>query len=79
VKTADTTLILIYSLLLGIAFGRELWTHFAESINAVPEPTVPKFWVAAVGIGALVFANVVAAIPRSLAARTPAGAVQRVE
>jgi hypothetical protein len=64
---------------LGIAFGRELWTLFAESINAVPEPSVPVFWVAVVGVGALVFANVVAALPGRLAARTPAAAVLRAE
>lgn len=64
---------------LGIAFGRELWTLFAESINAVPEPTVPEFWVAVVGIGALVFAIAVAAIPGRLAARTPAAVLLRAE
>lgn len=63
----------------GIACGRELWTLFAESINAVPEPTVPALSLAAVGIGALVFANVVAAIPGRLAARTPAAGVLRAE
>ena len=69
----------VVGLPLGVAFGRELWTLFAESINAVPEPTVPAFWVAVVAIGALVFANVVAAIPGRLAARTPAAVVLRVE
>ena len=64
---------------LGIAFGRELWTLFAESINAVPEPSVPVLSVSVVTIAALVFANVVAAIPGRLAARTPAGTALRVE
>jgi hypothetical protein len=64
---------------LGIAFGRGLWTLFAESIDAVPEPTVPALWVAVVAIGALAFANFVAAIPGRLAARTPAGVVLRAE
>lgn len=64
---------------LGIALGRELWTLFAESINAVPEPTVPALSVAVAGIGALAFANVVAAIPGRLAARTPTAVVLRVE
>lgn len=64
---------------LGIAVGRELWTLFAESINAVPEPTVPALSVAVVGIGTLAFANVVAAVPGRLAARTPAAVVLRAE
>src|SRR5579863_4693875 len=31
---------------LGIVAGRQLWTLFARSINAVPDPTVPVLWVA---------------------------------
>ncbi len=64
---------------LGIVFGRELWTLFARSIDAVPDPTVPVLSVILVGIGALVFANVVAALPGQLAARTPTAFVLRAE
>jgi hypothetical protein len=63
----------------GIVFGRELWTLFARSIDAVPDPTVPVLSVILVGIGALVFANVVAALPGQLAARTPTAFVLRAE
>ena len=54
----------------GIAAGRQLWTFFAQSINAVPEPTVPAslFLVAA---GVLILANLVALVPARVAARTP--------
>jgi hypothetical protein len=64
---------------LGIAIGRELWTLFARSINAVPDPTVPVLSVLFVGVGTLVFANLVAALPGRSAARTPAALVLRAE
>jgi len=63
----------------GIASGRELWTLFAQSINAVPDPTVPVLAVMLVGIGALLFANLVAAFPGRSAARTQTAVVLRTE
>ncbi|MGA3355058.1 MAG: ABC transporter permease [Acidimicrobiales bacterium] len=64
---------------LGIVVGRELWTLFARNINAVPDPTVPVLSVFLVGVGALVFANLVAALPGRSAARTQTGLVLRAE
>jgi ABC-type lipoprotein release transport system permease subunit len=64
---------------LGIVIGRQLWTLFARNINAVPDPTVPVVSVVLVALGALVFANVVAAIPGRIAARTPTALVLRAE
>ena len=64
---------------LGIIIGRELWTLFARSINAVPDPTVPVSSVLFVGVGTLVFANLVAALPGRSAARTSAALVLRAE
>jgi hypothetical protein len=61
---------------LGIVIGRQLWTVFARNINAVPDPTVPVILVA---LGALVFANVVAALPGRIATRTPTALVLRAE
>jgi hypothetical protein len=63
---------------LGIAAGRWLWILFARDINAVPEPTVPMSLVL-VAVGALVLANIVAAVPGHLAAKTPASLVLRSE
>ena len=63
----------------GIIIGRELWTLFARSINAVPEPTVPVISVLIIGVGTLVFANLVAVLPGRSAARTPAALVLRAE
>jgi hypothetical protein len=64
---------------LGIVVGRQLWTVFARNIDAVPDPTVPGLAVVLVGLGALVFAVEVAAIPGRHAARTPTGLVLRAE
>jgi ABC-type antimicrobial peptide transport system permease subunit len=63
---------------LGVALGRQLWDLFAREISAVPQPTVPAS-VIAVAIGAVVLANVVAAVPGLVAARTPAALVLRSE
>jgi len=56
---------------IGIALGRWLWTLFADGISAVPDPTVPALSMVLIALGALCFANVVAAIPGRIAARTP--------
>jgi hypothetical protein len=64
---------------LGIVVGRQLWDLFAHSISAVPSPTVPALTVALVGVGALLFAILVAALPGRIAARTPTALVLRAE
>jgi len=63
----------------GIALGRWLWILFARQIYAVPEPAVPVVSVALVAIGALVLANVVAALPGRSAARTSTALLLRAE
>ena len=55
---------------LGIFIGRALWDRFANAIHVVPEPTVPALTIALIALGALVLANLVAAIPGRQAART---------
>ena len=70
---------IVVGLPLGVAVGRQLWTLFAHNLNAVPDPTVPVLSVLLVGLGALVFANAVAALPGRSAARTPTGLVLRAE
>jgi hypothetical protein len=64
---------------LGIAVGRWLWTLFARQIYAVPQPTVPVVSTVLVALGALVLANVVAALPGRGAARTPTALLLRAE
>jgi hypothetical protein len=63
----------------GITLGRWLWTLFARAIYAVPQPSVPVVEIVVVSVGALVLANLVAAIPGRFAARTPTALVLRVE
>ena len=64
---------------LGVAVGRWLWDLFAQEINAVPAPVVPVLQVVLIALGALLLANIVAAIPGRLAARTPTALVLRAE
>ena len=64
---------------IGIALGRWLWTLFADGISAVPHPSVAALSIAAVALGAVVFANLVALIPGRVAARTRTSLLLRAE
>jgi ABC-type lipoprotein release transport system permease subunit len=63
----------------GIAIGRLLWNTFAHEIDAVPAPAVPATAIVSLALGALLLANIVAAVPGRLAARTPPASLQRAE
>jgi hypothetical protein len=52
---------------------------FAHQINFVPDATVPTLSVLYTGLGALALANLIAAIPGTIASRTPAALVLRAE
>jgi hypothetical protein len=64
---------------LGIILGRFLWNLFANEIDAVPAPSVPVTSVVIIVVGGLVLANVVAALPGRIAARTPTALLLRAE
>jgi hypothetical protein len=64
---------------LGIAVGRYLWTVFADEIHAVPSLTVPAASIVLIAVGALVLANVVAAVPGRIAANTRTAVLLRAE
>jgi hypothetical protein len=64
---------------LGVVLGRFLWDLFAREISAVESPTVPMASVVLIIAGALVLANVVAAIPGRVAANTPTALLLRNE
>jgi hypothetical protein len=64
---------------MGIVIGRTLWRLFANALHAVPQPTVPILPIALIAIGAIVVANMVAAIPGRTASRTPTAVLLRVE
>ncbi len=78
-STVTAVVGVIVGIPVGIVLGRELWTLFARNIDAVPDPTVPVVAMIIVGVGALVFANVVATLPGQLAARTPTALVLSAE
>ncbi|HUC15936.1 MAG TPA: FtsX-like permease family protein [Acidimicrobiales bacterium] len=63
----------------GIALGRWLWDLFARAIFAVPDPTVPVLQVVFVAVGAVLLANIVAAVPGRMAARTLTALLLRTE
>ena len=64
---------------LGIIVGHLLWNAFAEAIHAVPVTNIPALYVAAIAVGAVVLANVVAAVPARVAARTRTAVLLRAE
>ncbi len=64
---------------IGIIIGRWLWTLFANSVDAVPEPTVTALTVVIVALSALVLANIVAALPGRSTERTSTADVLRGE
>ena len=64
---------------LGVVLGRELWTLFAVSINAVPSPTVPVVSIIIIAVGSVAVANIAAAWPGRRAAATPAALALRAE
>ncbi len=78
-STAVVAIGVIVGMPLGIPVGRLLWILFAHEIYAVPNATVPVLAVLYVCLGALLLANVVAAIPGRYAARTPTALMLRAE
>ena len=64
---------------LGIVAGRLLWILCAHDIHAVPAPAVPTLGVVTIGVGALVLANLVAALPGPIAAHTSTAVLLRAE
>ncbi len=78
-SSVSVTLGVVVGVPLGIVAGRWLWNLFAAQINAVPSPTVPVGSIVVVVVGALVLANLVAAVPGRIAARTPTALVLRAD
>jgi hypothetical protein len=69
----------VVGLPLGIVAGRVLWTQFARNLDAVPDPTVPVLSMILVALGALAFANLVAALPGRDAAGTSTADLLRTD
>ena len=64
---------------LGVIVGRQLWLLFARNIDVVPVAAVPAATITLLAIGAVLFANLTAALPGRAAARTPTALVLRAE
>jgi hypothetical protein len=64
---------------LGIVAGRALWNLFAHELHVVPQPSIPAGTICLVALGALLLANVVAALPGRQAALTPTALVLQSE
>ncbi len=63
----------------GIALGRLVWRAFATSLGVLPVPVVTVGVIAAVAVGALVVANLLAVGPALVAARSRPAALLQVE
>jgi hypothetical protein len=64
---------------IGIALGRALWILFADEIHAVARPSIPILTIALLAVGAVLLANLVAALPGRVAARTPTATLLQPE
>jgi hypothetical protein len=63
----------------GVIVGRALWNEFATALHVVPDPTVPALTITLIALGALLLANIVAAVPGLQAARTHTAVLLRAE
>jgi hypothetical protein len=64
---------------LGVAAGRFLWNVFAEDVGVVPEAVVPVAATLVIVPATILLANLIAAIPGRMAARTQPAAALRAE
>ncbi len=64
---------------LGIAAGRLVWDAFASNLGVVAVPVVTAWVVAAIALGTLVVANLLAAGPALVASRARAASLLKVE
>jgi ABC-type antimicrobial peptide transport system permease subunit len=77
--SVSVTIGVVVGVPLGIIAGRGLWTLFAHALHVVAEPAVPSLTITLVAVGAVVLANLVAAIPGYQAARTPSALLLQAE
>jgi predicted lysophospholipase L1 biosynthesis ABC-type transport system permease subunit len=77
--TTVVVIALTVGLPLGLAAGRWAWTLFADQLGVIPEPTAAVVSSLIAIPAALVLANLVAAVPGRLAARTRPAQVLRTE
>ncbi len=79
-QASVTTLIaLTLGIPFGIVIGRWLWTHFAQQLDVVVEPSVSLIALVVIAVSALLAANAAAAIPARRARRVSPAHVLRSE
>jgi FtsX-like permease family len=78
-STVSVAIGVVIGVPLGIGFGRAMWDLFAHELFAIPDPTVPLLTTGLVALGALLMANLVAAIPGRRAANTPTNLILNAE
>lgn len=64
---------------IGIVVGRSLWDLFANSIHAVPDVVIPTSTLLFIALVALILANLIAALPARVAAKTSPAILLRAE
>jgi hypothetical protein len=64
---------------LGVAAGDAVWRSFARNLGVVPVSVVPVPLIAALALGALVVANLLAVVPAITAARCEPGELLRAQ
>jgi hypothetical protein len=62
---------------LGLVVGRTVWNAFADNLGVVPETVLPLLLVAAITVGVLVGANLIAIAPAWVATRSKASDLLR--
>ena len=77
--TTLAVLALLAGLPLGVAAGRWAWVLVADRLGAVPVSVVPAVALGLVALATVLAANLVAAVPAWMAARTRPAAVLRAE
>ena len=77
--SAIAALAAVIGIPLGVVVGRWAWIAFADELGVPTSPYVPVALVAFCGLAAILFANVIAAVPARLAARVRPARVLHVE
>jgi hypothetical protein len=70
---------LVIGVPLGVAAGQFVWRAFATNFGVVPVAVVPPLLLAGLAAAVLAAANVLAAVPALLAARSRPGQLLRAE
>ena len=77
--TTFVSVCLLIGLPVGIAVGRVIWTVFARQLGTLPEPVTPSIRLLLTIPGAVVLANVIAAVPAVIAGRMKPAPALRAE